>query len=44
MQLPPTLPEGVTMDDVEIVTKEGTENDIEPQIVARNKKTGEIYE
>ena len=44
MELPPELPKGVTLDDVEILPKKGTENDAEPKIVARNKKTGEIYE
>lgn len=44
MDLPPKLPPGVTWDDVELIPKPGFDPDMEPPVVARNKKTGEIYD
>lgn len=49
MQYPPKLPDGITWDDVELIPQKNESPlsefvEIEPTYVARNKKTGEIYE
>ncbi len=49
MQEPPKLPDGITWDDIELIPKEEDPEakkhfEVETVFVAKNKKTGEIYQ